>query len=75
MSVAALGLAPAKIITVAGYKQELVAREIEKIKSETNFSDIAIAIQEKQLGTADAVKAAIPYLDAKVEYVLIVPRG
>lgn len=41
-----------KITAVIGHQRELVKSYIEK-----NYSDIAFAIQEKQLGTADALRA------------------
>ncbi len=41
-----------KITTVIGHQRELVRGYVEK-----NYTDIAFAIQEKQLGTADALRA------------------
>ncbi len=41
-----------KITAVIGHQRELVRAHIEK-----NYSDISFAVQEKQLGTADALRA------------------
>ncbi len=53
-----------EIITVIGYKREVVQKEVE-----LNYKNIIFAIQEPQNGTAHAVSVAIPYITK--EYVLI----
>ena len=53
----ASGLGPERVTVVAGPDMELVSSEVERMNG-----DAAICIQEKRLGTGDAVKRALPSL-------------
>ncbi len=54
------------IIVVGGFGFDLLSESLADRKG------IKIARQEKQLGTADAVKSALPFINGSCEYVLIV---
>jgi len=69
----ALELDPEKIVVIAGYKHELVKEEVEKefILKGLNMGKLRFVLQEKQLGTGDAIKAALPELEGCSGSVLI----
>jgi bifunctional UDP-N-acetylglucosamine pyrophosphorylase/glucosamine-1-phosphate N-acetyltransferase len=58
-----------KITAVIGHQREVVRSYIEK-----NYTDIAFAVQEKQLGTADALRAYFSSGEAtkKFDYTLVI---
>ncbi len=53
------------IVVVVGYKSELVKEEISR-----KFK-VSYAFQKQLLGTGDAVKTAIPFLDITVKHILV----
>lgn len=56
-----------KITAVIGHQRELVRSYIEK-----NHADVSFAIQEKQLGTADALRAYFNSTDKIFDYTLVI---
>ncbi len=60
----AQALAPKKIIVVIGSQRRQVRDVLEK--------GVAVALQKEPLGTADAVKSAVPQIPASVQDVVIV---
>ncbi len=65
-SVSALG--PKNIFVVVGHKEELVRQFLS-----SDFPDAAAVTQEKQLGTAHAVRAVKKYYDDLSDFCLILP--
>ncbi len=59
-------IGPKNIYVVLGYRKEEVEQYIHQ-----SFSDIIIAVQEKQLGTAHAVKCVMDHFDMTAENTLI----
>lgn len=72
VSLAASSLEPKEIVYVVGYKKELLEGEIEALRSLGEFKNINLksAIQEKQLGTGDALKSALKEVEA--QHVLVI---
>lgn len=64
---AALEAGSHDVVVVVGYGRDELAAHL----GQTYGSRVRTAVQEKQLGTGDAVRAALPALDAKAEHVLI----
>ncbi len=58
-------VAETNIVVIIGYQSEMVKREISK-----RFS-VSFALQEKFLGTGDAVRVGFPYLPDTAENILI----
>jgi bifunctional UDP-N-acetylglucosamine pyrophosphorylase/glucosamine-1-phosphate N-acetyltransferase len=56
-----------KITAVIGHQRELVRPYIEK-----NHPDVAFAVQEKQLGTADALRSYFNVTDKVFDYTLVI---
>lgn len=56
-----------KITAVIGHQRDLVRSYIEK-----NYSDIQFAVQEQQLGTADALRAYFKSTKAAYDYTLVI---
>lgn len=56
-----------KITAVIGHQRELVRAYIEK-----NYSDIAFAVQERQLGTADALRSYFSSVSENFDYTLVI---
>lgn len=59
-------LKPSQIIIVISDKMQFIEKDVNK-----NFSGIRFCVQKKPLGTADAVKLSIEFLDKKILKVLI----
>lgn len=70
---AAYPLKPKKIVVVAGYKAELVEKELKEIRKDFSNIEIVSTLQEKQLGTGDAVSSGIKKLDRNLKTVFILP--
>lgn len=64
-------LAPSRVVVVTGHKREIVERCIEEGGDRYERKKIRYAFQESQLGTGDAVRAAIPQLENFTGTVLI----
>nr|WP_320017410.1 sugar phosphate nucleotidyltransferase [uncultured Desulfobacter sp.] len=62
---AAMVVASSHIHVVVGHQAEKVQKEIQKIHN------VQFALQKELLGTGDAVKVALPGIDACVEHVLV----
>ncbi len=59
-----------KVVLVTGHQKELVEDIVSK-SAKIPASNLHFAFQEKQLGTGDAVKSALPFLDGFIGSVLI----
>lgn len=68
-----VALAPALLSVVVGYKRERVEEELSAAQRNGAYGStpISFAVQPEQLGTGDAVRAALPFLKEHVGAVLI----
>jgi bifunctional UDP-N-acetylglucosamine pyrophosphorylase/glucosamine-1-phosphate N-acetyltransferase len=63
---AGAALAPERIVVVAGHRAEAVAQAARACAPEAR-----IALQDRQLGTADAVRAALPHLPDRGDVIVL----
>ncbi|MCC6954045.1 MAG: bifunctional UDP-N-acetylglucosamine diphosphorylase/glucosamine-1-phosphate N-acetyltransferase GlmU [Deltaproteobacteria bacterium] len=72
---ASLGISPRRIVVVAGYGEELLRAEVERLKKTERFSNVEIELarQPEQRGTGHAVMCGLPAISKTADRLLILP--